>query len=93
MERDRLGGRGIFRDASVAFLRASADVRLLASLLGLVVGYAAVAFAGDWAIDSFSANMRDRSLEAITTAVFVIGPAGAVVRAVAGFILSRAKKA
>jgi hypothetical protein len=36
--------------------------------------------------------MRRRSLEAITTAIFVIGPAGAVVGAVAGFALSRARK-
>jgi hypothetical protein len=67
-------------------------LRVLASLLGLVVGYLVAALAGDWAIATFSGNMHDRSLEAITTAVFVIGPAGAIVGAVAGFVLSRARK-
>jgi hypothetical protein len=43
-------------------------------------------------IETFSANMHDRSLEAIMTAIFFIGPAGAVVGAVAGFALSRAKR-
>jgi hypothetical protein len=36
--------------------------------------------------------MHDRSVEAAMTAAFVIGPAGAVVGAVAGFVLSRARK-
>jgi divalent metal cation (Fe/Co/Zn/Cd) transporter len=63
-----------------------------ASLLGLVVGYVVAAFAGGWAIDAFSSNMHDRSVEAAMTAAFVIGPAGAVVGAVAGFVLSRARK-
>jgi hypothetical protein len=67
-------------------------LRVLASLLGFVVGYVVAAFAGDWAIETFSANMHDRSLEAIMTAIFVIGPAGAVVGAVAGFALSHARK-
>ena len=68
-------------------------LRVLASLLGLIVGYLVAAFAGDWAIETFSGNMHDRSLEAITTAIFAIGPVGAIVGAVAGFALSRAKKA
>lgn len=67
-------------------------LRFLASLLGLVGGYAVAAFAGDWAIETFSGNTHDRSLEAIMTAVFVIGPAGAIVGAVAGFVLGRARK-
>jgi hypothetical protein len=67
-------------------------LRFFASLLGLIVGYVVAAFAGGWAIDSFSTNMPDRSVEAAMTAAFVIGPAGAVVGAVAGFVLSRARK-
>ncbi|MGA2492731.1 MAG: hypothetical protein ABSF67_07230 [Roseiarcus sp.] len=67
-------------------------LRVLASLLVLIVGYAVAAFAGDWAIETFWGNMHDRSLEAITTVVFVIGPAGAIVGAVAGFVLGRARK-
>jgi hypothetical protein len=68
-------------------------LRFVASLLGLCVGYAIAAFAGGWAIEAFSGNTHDRSLEAIMTAAFVIGPAGALVGAVAGFVLSRARKA
>jgi divalent metal cation (Fe/Co/Zn/Cd) transporter len=67
-------------------------LRFFASLLGLIVGYVVAAFAGGWAIDAFSSNMHDRSVEAAMTAAFVIGPAGAVVGAVAGFVLSRARK-
>jgi len=68
-------------------------LRFFAALLGLIVGYVVAAFVGGWAIDSFSSNVHDRSVEAVMTAAFFIGPIGAVVGAVAGFVLSRARKA
>ncbi len=64
--------------------------RTLAGLLGLVVGYPLFAFAGYWAIALFSSNGFDRSVEASMTAVFAIGPAGAVIGLVAGLILGGA---
>jgi hypothetical protein len=67
--------------------------RILFSLLGLVVGYVAAAFVGYWAIELFSSNAFDRSLEASMTAMFAIGPAGAIVGLIAGFVLGRAKRA
>jgi len=60
--------------------------RTLAALLGLVIGYPVFAFAGFWAISLFSSNGFDRSVEASMTAVFAIGPAGAVVGLIAGLI-------
>jgi hypothetical protein len=66
--------------------------RTLFALLGLIVGYPLFAVAGYWAIMLFSGNTFDRSLEASMTAVFAIGPAGAVVGLVAGLILGRAKR-
>jgi hypothetical protein len=61
--------------------------RFLAALIGLAVGYAVGAFAGYWAIELFSDNRFDRSVEAATTAVFVFGPGGAVTGCVAGVLL------
>jgi hypothetical protein len=45
-------------------------LRFLASLLGLVVGYFVAAVAGDWAIETFSGNMHDRSVEAPSLALW-----------------------
>jgi hypothetical protein len=57
-----------------------------AALLGLLIGYPIFAFAGYWAISLFSSNGFDRSVEASMTAVFAIGPAGAVVGLIAGLV-------
>jgi hypothetical protein len=65
--------------------------RMLFALLGLVVGYPLFAVAGYWAIMLFSGNTFDRSLEASMTAVFAIGPAGAIAGLIAGLILGRVK--
>jgi hypothetical protein len=62
--------------------------RTLFALLGLIVGYPVFAFIGYWAIELFSSNGFDRSLEASMTAIFAIGPAGAIVGLVAGLIVS-----
>jgi hypothetical protein len=48
------------------------------------VGYRVFAFAGYWAIELFSNNTFDRSLEATMTAVFVIGLGGAIIGFIAG---------
>jgi hypothetical protein len=55
--------------------------RTLMAILGLLIGYPVFAFAGYWAI------------EAIMTAVFAIGPLGAVVGLVAGLILGSRRRA
>jgi hypothetical protein len=66
--------------------------RILFSLLGLVVGYVAGAFAGYGAIELFSSNGFDRSVEASMTAAFVLGPTGALIGAIAGFALGRSRR-
>jgi hypothetical protein len=67
--------------------------RFLAALLGVPVGYLVFAFAGCWAIELFSNNAFDRSLEASMTAVFVIGPRGAIIGFIAGLVLGGARRA
>jgi hypothetical protein len=66
--------------------------RIFAALLGLLIGYPLFAFAGYWAIALFSSNGFDRSVEASMTAVFAIGPAGAVVGLIAGLIFGGWKR-
>jgi hypothetical protein len=61
--------------------------RFLATLLGVPLGYLVFAFAGYWAIELFSNNALNRSLEASMTAVFVIGPGGAIIGFIAGLVL------
>ena len=61
--------------------------RFLVALLGVPVGYVVFAFAGYWAIQFLSDNTFDRSVEASMTAVFVLGPGGAVIGFVAGLVL------
>jgi hypothetical protein len=65
--------------------------RFLAALFGFILGYPIFAFLGYWAILLLSNNQHDRSVEAIMTAAFAIGPAGAVVGLIAGAILGKAK--
>jgi hypothetical protein len=65
--------------------------RLLAALLGMMVGYPLFAFAGYGAVELFSGNHFDRSVEASMTAAFVIGPIGAIIGLVTGTILSKRK--
>jgi hypothetical protein len=67
--------------------------RTFAALLGLLIGYPLFAVAGYWAIALFSSNGFDRSVEASMTAVFAIGPAGAVIGLVAGLIFGGMKRA
>ncbi len=66
--------------------------RTLAAMLGLLIGYPVFAFAGYWFIQLFSGNTFDRSMEASMTAVFAIGPFGAVVGLVTGLIVGGMKQ-
>ena len=61
--------------------------RFLVALLGAPVGYLLFASAGYWAIELFSNNAFDRSLEASMTALLVIGPGGAIIGFIAGLVL------
>jgi hypothetical protein len=61
--------------------------RFLIALLGVPVGYLVFAFGGYWAIELFSSNTFDRSLEASMTALFAFGPAGAIIGFIAGLVL------
>jgi hypothetical protein len=65
--------------------------RFLVALLGMVIGYPVAAFGGYWAIELLSGNHFDRSVEASMTALFVIGPAGAVIGLLAGLVLGRSR--
>ena len=56
------------------------------ALLFGVCGYFVAAFAGYWLIGWFSANPYDRSVEASMTSIFVIGPLGAIVAFIVGFV-------
>jgi hypothetical protein len=66
--------------------------RTFVAVLGLLIGYPLFAFAGYWVIQLISGNTFDRSLEASMTAVFAIGPLGAVVGLVAGLIAAGMKR-
>jgi hypothetical protein len=66
--------------------------RFLVALLGVLVGYLVFAFVGYWAIELFSNNAFDRSLEASMTAVFVFGPAGAIIGFIAGLVLGGTRR-
>jgi hypothetical protein len=67
--------------------------RTLMAILGLLIGYPIFAFAGYWLIQLFSGNTFDRSMEASMTAVFAIGPLGAVVGLFTGLILASRRRA
>jgi hypothetical protein len=67
--------------------------RTLIALLGFLIGYPIFAFVGYWMIQLFSGNTFDRSVEASMTALFAIGPLGALVGFVAGMIVGRPKRA
>ena len=66
--------------------------RFLAALLGVPLGYLLFAFAGYWAIELLSNNAFDRSLEASMTAVFVIGPVGAIIGFIPGLVLGGTRR-
>jgi hypothetical protein len=55
-------------------------------LLYAIGGYLVAAVVGYFLIGHFSSNVHDRSVEAAMTSAFVIGPVGAVVAFIVGFI-------
>jgi hypothetical protein len=65
--------------------------RALVALLGMVIGNPVAAFGGYWEIELLSGNRFDRSVEASMTALFAIGPAGAVIGFLAGLVLGRSR--
>jgi hypothetical protein len=65
--------------------------RLLAALLGMIVGYPLFAFVGYELVELFSGNQFDGSVEASMTSAFVIGPIGAIIGLVTGAILGKRK--
>ena len=59
-------------------------------LLGLIVGYVLGALLCNYAIVMLvTSNSHDRNLEAQMTAAFVGGPIGALIGAIAGWLLAR----
>jgi hypothetical protein len=66
--------------------------RFVVALLGVPVGYLVFAFAGYWVIELFSNNAFDRSFEASMTAMFVFGPAGAIIGFIAGLVLGGTRR-
>jgi hypothetical protein len=66
--------------------------RIVMAVLGLLIGYPVFAFIGYWMIQLFSGNTFDRSMEADMTAVFAIGPLGAVVGLVVGLVMAGLKR-
>jgi hypothetical protein len=66
--------------------------RIVMAILGLLIGYPIFAVAGYWLIQLLSGNSFDRSMEASMTAVFAIGPLGAVIGLVAGLILASRRR-
>lgn len=65
--------------------------RTVMAILGLLIGYPVFAVIGYWIIHLSSGSTR--SMEASMTAVFAIGPLGAVVGLVAGMILASRRRA
>jgi hypothetical protein len=74
---------GVFE---IGAIRKASMRRLLTALLGLAAGYFVFALAGYCAIEFYSNNGFDRSLEALMTAAFAVGPAGALIGLVGGLI-------
>jgi hypothetical protein len=66
--------------------------RLGIGLLCAIGGYLVAAFVGYFLISWLSSNTHDRSVEAAMTSAFVLGPLGAVVAFLVGFIRAGAKR-
>jgi hypothetical protein len=74
---------GVFE---IGAIRKASMRRLLTALLGLAAGYFVFALAGYCAIEFYSNNGFDRSLEALMTVAFAVAPAGALIELVGGLI-------
>lgn len=62
---------------------------LIFCLTGLIAGYVAGALLGAGAVELFSPNTHDKSVEMAMTGAFVTGPIGAVIGLVAGWRRAR----
>ena len=63
--------------------------KLVRIVLGVILGFAVGVVVGVAAIQLFSGNTHDKSLEMAMTAIFVTGPIGAVLGLVAGLLWKR----
>ena len=63
--------------------------KLLYCFAGLIGGYVIGAGLGAAAIQLFSGNTHDKSMEMAMTSAFVTGPIGAVIGAVVGWMRAR----
>lgn len=59
------------------------------ALLAAIAGYLVAAVAGYVLIGHLSSNVHDRTLEAVVTGAFVVGPLGAVATFVFAFVRLR----
>lgn len=62
--------------------------KILIGVFGCIAGYLVGAGAGAALVAMLSANVHDKSLETVMTAIFVTGPAGAVIGAIAALVWS-----
>jgi len=62
--------------------------RLLAAVVGMTVGYALFMFAGYRLLWLLSHKQPEHFFDSIYTAVFAIGPAGAVIGLIAGLLIA-----
>lgn len=63
--------------------------RLVVGLLCGVLGYILGALGGGFLVSLLSSNTHDRSLEAVMTGVFAVGPAVALIAFIVGFVLAK----
>lgn len=66
--------------------------KFMLCLAGLIAGYVIGAGLGAAAIQLFSSNTHDKSVELAMTAAFYTGPIGAVIGAVVGWMRARHKR-
>jgi hypothetical protein len=66
--------------------------KILRAILGLVAGYLVGASLGAAAIDLFSSNTHDKSMEAAMTGAFVTGPIGAILGLIIALVWRRQNK-
>lgn len=63
--------------------------KALLAIAGLLLGYVLGALAGALLVEALSANLHDKSLEAVMTGAFVTGPLGAVAGALTALLWPR----
>jgi len=63
--------------------------RFAVILFAAIAGFVVFAFCGYWMISFMSSNTHDPAIESAMTSIFVIGPLGAILGALAGAWLSK----